>query len=160
MSIINEALKKAEKEKKNSPHSQIFLSDTMGNLKREAQRFALRKYLFWTSTGVFCLVGGVWAIININMFRTPKDIFKENAPANITAAQGKNSWIPPSVNAPETPAIFRLSGIIFDKGKSLAIINQEVLSEGASINGAKITEICSDCVKLSFKDEEIVLNIE
>lgn len=155
MSIINDALKKAEKEKKSISHPQISLTNTLENLKRDTQRFALRKYLFWTSTGVFCLMGVLLLISNNT--RIPKKTLQENTPLSPAAVQGNTGQ---ALSATDSPAVFRLSGIIFEKEKPLAIINEAVLGKGGFIGGAEVVEIQSDHVKLSFKNTEIVLEME
>lgn len=155
MSIINDALKKAEKEKKRIAHPQISLTNTMENLKRDTQRFALRKYLFWTSTGVFCLLG-VMLLINTNT-RIPKKTLQANITLPLVAVQENTRQ---TISAADSPAIFRLSGIIFEKEKPLAIINEAILTEGGFIDGAEVVEIGPDSVKLSFKDRELVLEME
>lgn len=155
MSIINDALKKAEKEKKSVSHPQISLTNTLENLKRDTQRFALRKYLFWTSTGVFCLLGVVLLISN--NAQIPKKTPRENISLPPIAVQENSGQ---TISAADSPAIFRLSGIIFEKEKPLAIINEAILTEGGFIDGAEVVEICPDSVKLSFKDTELVLEME
>jgi hypothetical protein len=55
---------------------------------------------------------------------------------------------------------FRLSGILYDNQKPMAIINNRIVEEGALINGAQLLEIQPNYVRLSLKGEELQLKIK
>ena len=54
----------------------------------------------------------------------------------------------------------KLTGILWDNKKPLAIINSEIVREGGMMNGVKIKKIEQDHVVLVFEGEEWLLFIE
>lgn len=55
---------------------------------------------------------------------------------------------------------FRLEGIIYDPGGSLAVINGKVLREGDVITGYKVRQIQKTSVSLSKEGESFTLNLK
>jgi len=67
---------------------------------------------------------------------------------------------PFNVTAPLNLSDFRLSGILYDKQKPLAIINERIVGKGALIKGAKLLEIQPNYVRFSLKGKEFKLKIK
>jgi len=60
------------------------------------------------------------------------------------------------VEAKPVPTL-TLSGILFSEKGSAALINGKIVSEGGSVEGAKLEKISSDKVELSFEGQKIIL---
>jgi hypothetical protein len=156
MSIINDALKKAENKSKIS----------VDMLKTDAKRFVLRKWLLWAGTGAICFLG----IISMHGLFSGHG---KDVPASPSAPKTE---LPPPPEQALKPEIkrrkhlekgaslgnpnFNLNGILYDKDKPLAIINEQIVEEGAVINDARIIEIQSDFVRISLQGKEIILQLE
>ena len=54
---------------------------------------------------------------------------------------------------------YNLSGIFFSGDKNYCIINDKVLGEGDSVEGAKVTRISTEDVELQLNDKTIKLNL-
>jgi hypothetical protein len=153
MSIINDALKKAEKKSRIS----------MDMLKTDAKRFVLRRWLLWAGTGAICLLG----IVSMRgLFSKPA---KEASPKEPAPKPQAERPAKPEIKR-KTPMIekgaslgnpnFNLNGILYDTDKPLAIINAQIVEEGAVVSGAQIVDIQSDYVRMSLKGKEFVLQVE
>lgn len=62
-------------------------------------------------------------------------------------------------SAPIDIGKFNLQQIISSKNRSVAVINDTTLVEGQKIDGAKVTKITSDWVKLKYKGRTITLTM-
>jgi len=158
MSIINEALKRAQKEKHPSSVNSRQILSKFAELKTDAKRSILRKWAIWTSTGAVCLLG---AVLATNSLKGPakspaieKTMLEVKTKGSIFSPKKRNKQLF-EVNAP-----FHLSGILYDEEKPLAIINGYVVGENAFVNGAKLLDIQPQQVRLSFKEEELTLRIK
>ncbi len=159
MSIINEALKKAEKEKQSSRFSSRRILGKLDGLKTDARRSLLRRWVLWTGTGAACLLGFILAA---HSFKEPaQSVSVEEAIAAGIEAPA-SIFRPGKTNAQASlsPSHFRLKGILYDKEKPLAIINGRIVGENALIDGARLLEIQPHYVRLSFKGEELTLKIK
>jgi len=142
MSIINDALKKAAE--KNNPLSQ-----------NDSHR---KRWLFWVGTGTALLLA-VFAAANV--FKGPANsVSIQEIASGTDVSQGTFQFRAVDMEMPLELADFRLSGILYDQKKPLAIINKRILGEGALINGAYILEIQPDYVRLSRKDKEFTLKVK
>jgi len=158
MSIINDALKKAGKNKQFSLNKSPQLLCKLDGLRTDTKRFVLKRWLIFAGAGAVCLLG---VLLAINSFKSPVD----SPPVLETAAKIKASLhlFPPketNVTAPLNLSGFRLSGILYDKQKPLAIINERIVGKGALIKGAKLLEIQPNYVRLSLKGKEFKLKIK
>lgn len=63
------------------------------------------------------------------------------------------------LSAPVDDGAFNLQQIISSKNRSVAVINDTTLVEGQKIDGAKVTEITSQWVKLKYKGRTITLTM-
>lgn len=143
MSIINDALKKANK---------------IGGIKADAQRFTSKKWLIWVGAAAACLLG---LFLVTNSLKGPAEYVslqemmpETKTPQSIFNIRGID------IEAPLETSNFRLSGILYDNQKPMAIINNRVVEEGTLINGAELLEIQPNYVRLSLKGEEIQLKVK
>ena len=142
MSIINDALKKAA-EKNN------LLSRNGSHRKR---------WLFWAGTGAVLLLA-VFAAANV--FKGPANsVSIQEIASGTDVSQGAFQFRAIDMEMPLKFTDFRLSGILYDPKKPLAIINRHIVGEGALINGAYILEIQPDFVRFSRRDKEFTLKVK
>ena len=144
MSIINDALKKANK---------------IGiNIKTDTERVSTKKWLIWTGAGIVCLLG---LFLVINSFEESGEYvsLQEMMPETETS-KGVFNLRGIDIESPLKVSDFRLSGILYDNQKPMAIINNHIVEEGALVNGAQLLEIHPNYVRLSLKGEELQLKIK
>ncbi|UCB57398.1 MAG: hypothetical protein JSV30_02105 [Candidatus Omnitrophota bacterium] len=132
MSIINDALKRTDE------------------FRTETQRFVLKRWLIWTGTGVICLLGFFLAT---NSLKGPADTIN-------AAEELKPVPITEDVTITLDLPTFQLTGILYDPEEPLAIINEQIVTTGAFVEGAKLLEIQPNYVKLSFEGAEFQLKIK
>lgn len=141
MSIINDALKKAEKtsqlSRNNSPK---------------------KRWLFWAAAGVVCLSV---VFLATGVFKGPADsvsVEETIAKPELPSSAFKMREI--DLKFPLKSTDFKLSGILYDEQKPMAIINNRVVEEGALINGAQLLEIQPNFVRLSRRGKKFTLIIK
>lgn len=167
MSIINEALKKAQQVNVNpdqpspaptpAPKAQVLDEAAVQPLSRSIKKepaVALqpkrtKKYVFFVA--VIAVVVGI-SIMAILIKKPPVAIYEEvvsSIPAQEASRVPHGSTMPPMLS---------LNGIVYDQDRPYAIVNNKVLLEGDTLEGATLTEINQDNVKFTFKGKEILLN--
>jgi hypothetical protein len=156
MSIINDALKKAGKDRQlfqNKPQ-QIF--GKIGKPKTKAGGRMLKNRIFWTiGLGLICLLGLFLAASLKNSGKSM--VAQEVIPvAEVSSVAFPMRGIDLEEISVETPS-FNLSGILYDQQKPLAIINGSVMEEGSAIEEAQLLKIHSDYVLLSLEGKEFTL---
>ena len=162
MSLIQQALEKTSRVQETktaspSPSSKTYARDPMGagleqELTQIQQSYARRRKLYWkVSLGVLlvCLMAGLFYI-------------------GIWSSQPKTK-IPSSavtVTSQQAPlrifsgTLYRLTGITNINGKSMAVINDEIVSVGDSLQGqAVIKAIGKGEVRLDIQGKEIKLTL-
>lgn len=184
MSIINDALKKAEKDRQVSQDKPYqILSKKVDEIKTDVEKLVLKKWLVWTSAGLVCALG---IILVVNSLQAPGDKTNlDNLSGNLTGIStlkgtgtltgtSEKAQPPKELKLPgntvysrkENSSLtrktsnFNLSGIFYDQQKPLAIINNRIVEKGALIKGAELLEIRPDCVRLSLKGKEFTLKIK
>lgn len=144
MSIINDALKKANK--------------TGINIKTDTERTSTKKWLIWTGAGIVCLLG---LFLVINSFKESGEyVSLQEMMPETKASKSVFNLRGIDIESPLKVSDFRLSGILYDNQKPMAIINNRIVEEGALINGAQLLEIQPNYVRLSLKGEELQLKIK
>lgn len=171
MSIINDALKKAEKSKQpiSEQKSQAVKNfGNFGHIKSDMKTYFLKRRLlrfFWSATALVCLLG---IILAVKAFYTPSEEFVLKSPLAENQEMGLQKKAPMNIlglrkvdiEIPAHDPNFKLSGILYDEQRPLAIINEKVIEEGALVNGARLLEITPDSVRLSYREEEFTLSIK
>lgn len=156
MSIINDALKKAQQKNKGfdspSPKTQGLGEDAIqypGSVKNKpavvSRPKKAKKFIFFI---VIVSIG-----IATFFIKKPAPVTPEKVTPNILVEE--------NLKPVSTPALFpvlNLNGIVYDEERPYAIINNRVLLKGDTIEGATLIEINRDNVKFMFNDKEIVLN--
>ncbi len=144
MSIINDALKKANK---------------IGiNIKTDTERCSTKKWLIWTGAGIVCLLG-LFLVIN-SLKESGEYVSLQEMMPETKASKSVFDLRGIDIENPLKVSDFRLSGILYDNQKPMAIINNRIVEEGTLINGAQLLEIQPDYVRLSLKGEELQLKIK
>lgn len=161
MSIINEALKKVEKDKHISHNRPANILRKVDQVKTEIKRFVLKKWLIWLGTGVIC-ISGILLILNSLKRPVSSVIPAPSKETEITPAAIQNIQLfkKKAERIPTRISDFHLSGILYDSQHSLAIINNRIMAEGTSLYGAKLLKIQPDYVLLSLKGKEFRLKIK
>ena len=157
MSIINEALKKAQETNRqqqanaagrvSEPSEDILLKTKISQLPAAPRRnLKLPARVKWFAPVLIAVVIiAIGQVFFKNFFRTTPSSSPSAAPAPI------------SQNAQDLPAL-KLNGIVYDNERPYAIVNNKVLSKGDMIDGAKLIEINRESVKFVFNDEEFEIS--
>ncbi len=159
MSIINDALKKAEREKQTAQNKPGRILSKIDKMKTDTERYLLRKWPIWVGTGVVCISA---VFLAINSFKRPSDSVSPQDtvtnPQNIFHLRKIDPV--PLEKSLQRASDFHLSGILYDEEKPLAIINNRIVVEGALIDGARLLDIQADYVKVSLKGKEFSLRVK
>ncbi len=147
MSIIYEALKKIEKSQSIKP----------GESKKPDKKDVILSVI----AGIIFICAFV---VFFNLISKPQSAalnkppssapVKEETQGNTPQALPLQAAAPASV---KEEAVLVLSGIFFEKDKAYCIINNRILKDGDSIEGAKIVKIMMEKVILDSKGKEIIL---
>jgi len=149
MSIIYEALKKAQRRFKISP------------TKSEN-----KEYFIWFYLGFIFISSLGFIFVLFLIFYTPKTDLA--APKRISKVQDSSKTtftsfrnIKYEAAALEFPEIsLKLNGIIYMDGEYIALINNSILRKGDFIEGAKIIGIYDKRVDFNFRDKGFSLHIK
>jgi hypothetical protein len=175
MSIVNDALKKIEEKRNGEDGTNLSGAsvhfDVKAEHKKAVHHFATKMIIVWCC-GVVLL--GVFIFLLIHpkkkayVLYSPKgDVQKVADPSAVVqqdeAAQNvvsapilPNMAVAPSVNK----SGFRLSGIMFSEAEPMAIINNEIVKPGDTINNAKVELIEETQVTLSSNGQEFTLSVK
>jgi hypothetical protein len=152
MSIINDALKKAAREKQLFPNKSGQILSEVKSMNKAEHKTLIKRLFIWTGVGLTALLV---AILVVNYFTG----FEEVA-TNSTIDQSVFHLKSIDIETAQEISNFHLTGIVYDKQKPYAIINQHIVGEGTLVNGAKLLEIHPDFVKLSIDGKEHKLTIK
>jgi len=184
MSIISDALKKAQNlSKKESPPQESTPGQESTNIKKPEQKRHPRHLRFIFGgfiISVFILLG-VFAFYYLtgsdiktaermreniqNAFDSAKEA-KEPVPSSQIPDTKKEAISPskiksiPAISLFEINRSLKLSGIMHTPKKPLAVINDNIWSEGDSIGKFKILEIGKDYVKVSSGEQEFIIRLK
>jgi hypothetical protein len=155
MSIINEALKKTEEgiQKNTTKENQL------GTIRPTPKPFLL--YILILLAGLF-LGNFIFDQLNhkIKTTHLPKKVM------NSPIAQQPTALAPPPVKAalplkekehPATETIFILNGIFFSDQGGYALVNNQIVRESDSVDGAKVERITANTVELNNAGKLITL---
>jgi type II secretory pathway component PulC len=134
MSIINEALKKIE------PEGKI---ETISHSKKRKG---------WT-VFIFLSLGLILILTSLTLLKKQPSLLPE---------KDKSGSLPsPSLNSSEDrlPPSLILKGIAHFGEENWAIIDEQIIRQGQFIKGAKVEEIFSDRVELTFEGKRFTLQI-
>ena len=149
MSIIYDALKKLEK--KRPPSDQ--LQDGQPDVAAKARK--LRPIII--AVAAVLIVTAV-AFLSIKGLNGKKGIFSKNKKTL------PHKQVPLEVSEAQKGQLsgkkFVLSGIIYSREKSLAIINEKTLAIGETIEGATVSNITEKVVTITFDGEKASLTIQ
>jgi len=149
MSVIYEALKKAEDNPASKPQKKVNY--------RKIVIFSLGFALCLIYTGFLYKMGKAYFKRNTaeSYIIDKQPLFeKEASPAREYAPSGRTSLTKKGKNK------FVLSGIIYSQDKPIAIINGKSLTAGKEIDGAEITSIEENLVTLDFRGEKVILSLK
>ncbi len=166
MSIINEALKKAQeanKQRVNVAADQVpepsagapsnTQVSSLPAVSRQGFKRPAKIRRFLPVLMVVVIISGTLLFF--------KSFFKKVSKVEPIKEETRQASAPvsPSKNAPDLPTL-NLSGIVYDNERPYAIVNNKVLSKGDMIEGATLIEINRASVKFVFNDKEFELSSE
>lgn len=151
MSIINDALKKAEHEKQASQNKLGQFMNKVNGMK--LQKVASKRWLVWVGLGIICLLG---VILANNFFKGSVEpgVVQKQIPSRAFGMRKIDMEFPRRASG------LNLSGILYDWEKPMAIINKRVVAKGTFVSGAEILEIQPNYVRVSFKGKELTLKVK
>lgn len=101
--------------------------------------------------GLAIAVVAILIVVLVLLKKKDKEPIGESGPS---ATAGKPTASPFRLTGPR----LNLNGIVFEPGSPpMAIINDDIVIVGDTIEGAKVVKITRDTVKLSFRGQEISL---
>jgi hypothetical protein len=168
MSIINDALKKAQEKNKAedivtgpAPIAQPASPPTPAH-RQSYKAPADAKRLIPALISLIVIATGVVFFRSFSR-KTAPDAGLFLAPASPIAEP-----VSPAVSAPAVPMpaplnaqgfpVLKLNGIVYDSERPYAIVNNKVLSKGDAVEGATLTEIEQEKVKFVFNGREFELS--
>lgn len=165
MSIITEALKKAQKGQtpqatgNNKVNKQPVFGPRAEYKKTEKKNFRGKKNNFLIGGVVFAaLLMGSMALI-LGYMQNMQAMFLKQA-SSFGAGEQKAGALPANsqpIKPQDDKPPFKLSGIVRDENKPLAVINDMIVAAGETINDATVVNINDDSVGLKYKGKKITL---
>jgi hypothetical protein len=156
MSIINEALKKAEKEIHPQTEHPARIEDTIGQneigvLKASKKREA-NFLLGFAIVGIVLsaiILSSIVLIKNLNLFKIEPEISKTSVTIESIEGSLDDSSKPGDISRVEkAESPIELTGIIYETEDRWAIINNRIVRQGETVGNEKVVEIGKDYVKL------------
>ena len=154
MSLIEEALRRAQEEgqpsQRETPiHVQLPDPAPASEIAQEASSSPLNWAAIVTVATVVVLARIAWGrIVAPVVLRQPSQIVRAPAAAELTNH--------PSARRAFSPAL-TLNGVVAGSGQPLAIINNNVMGIGETIEGATLVAVTADAATLRWRDQELVL---
>jgi len=161
MSIIQEALKKIEKPEGSREEKHEEKPPVISEINKPVpvKETLGPKYVYYVITAVLLIIlAGL--VIKVSY----------SSPANVPLPAKKIEPILPKIERREESAAplhrkeslggFVLNGIMYLVDGPRAIINNIIVGEGETVNGAKVEKIKKDSVLLKYNDSEVALNID
>lgn len=163
MSIIYDALKKAQKSLTSIPKPIISLNIHKNPLNAKKKLYN-KNYPLIILFGIILGVLGIRLIMDKSVLRLsfPTNKNDEKDIAKTTPHESTKSMPPQSANtAVTTPSqnlpSLSLNGIVISDNGNVAIVNGRIVDLGDKIEGATVTNISSNEVTIDFEGKEIVL---
>lgn len=168
MSIIYDALKKTQDKDNNASAGKTEAPGIPQNApeKKSAPKkpafmiigiiivTVLSSYLIMTKAGIFPIHKKTFSYRATSLFQS---FFKPRAQKKYGRKPIYPKQRPQEKTYPKKPAGFLLEGILLSSDTNTAIINGQVCNAGDTLEGARIEEISSHQVILTYKGQKIVL---
>lgn len=165
MSIISDALKKAQqkeynREKITAKTSRQTVFGLRTDFRLPAKNRTGKTKTSFLITGLLFIVTLVFFMPFISAYVQNFKKLYVNSALSETISQIKNEKI--VIPLPQTVIIpvkkrFTLNGIVYDEKNPLAIINDRIVKPGSLVDDATVMEISTDSVKLNHKGEDLIL---
>ena len=158
MSIISEALKKAQNRNEQAKRLNVTHKSPLIEIKSKAPKAKTKMRPFLTIITMLALF-----ILVFIAFKPATEIIKSVNTQRPRTADYKvlnrmTSYI--DIEKKRNPQSFELSGIVFGGGEPSAIINNEIFEKGDRCEGGEVVSIEKNKVTLLFDDEKITLILE
>ena len=162
MSIIQEALRKAGvPNSKPEVTPEIKPVPPQGATKPNSDnKSAEPKLIYYAMTGILLvLLFGIIMIITRSSQSSDTHVSMKNTKPTILPKIERRESQPAPFRRKENIGGFVLNGIMQLVDGPRAIINDIMVGEGETVNGAKVEKIKKDSVLLNYNDSEVALNI-
>ncbi len=156
MSIINEALKKTE---------QYIHTNTTDKIQPQKTKLSAKLFFVYA----LILIGGLF-LSHIIFKLLGQKVVRTQPQKEVTAiAQTQQSILPTPLPVKPAPLIeeqkkpevnFILNGIFFSDNDGYALVNNQIIRENDSVDGAKVIKITSNSVQLDNQGTVITLNTQ
>jgi len=156
MSIVSDALKKAQKEK-----SQAIPTGTTARPNQVPDKPSgpkINTKLLGLLVLVFIFVLGRLFFIMHEPQKSPVSASPVQ-PSPMQSPVAPVSTAPPRTDSTDPETQFQLTGIIFDAVSPMAVINNRILNVGEMIGEAKLVKIEPNLVRLDYKGKGLILNL-
>ena len=174
MSLINDALKKAAKEKGSSEKTPSFGSEGFDLSPPQKGWRGRRKIVFFTIPAAVLVFLGVVVAVSLKPQPLPKkaptpiQAVKEQVPTSPPVSLSPppsaptTSLPPPSSLVPSIPieSSIALNGIVHGEGEEFAIINNQISRIGDEIDGSVLQEIGKDFVIFEKEEKRFKLKMK
>lgn len=150
MSIILEALKKAEREglTRNKKKEILEKNDSLFTNPLNRPKRYLHRYLL--GLGLFIPLGLFFGWL-----------FHNNRQSGISGLNGHEISRPGEIYYTKTGRpILRVAGIVWDEEEPIALVNGEFLKKGDEVFGTKVEDIQPDEVTFLYREEEFTIAVE
>lgn len=164
MSIITEALKKAQKGQNpqaignNKVNKQPVFGPRAEYKKTEKKNFRGKKNNFLIGGVVFAALLIVSLALIFGYMQNMQAMFLKQSSSVV--GEQKAGALPVNsqpIKPQDDKLPFKLSGIVQDENKPLAVINDIIVAAGETINDATVVNINDDSVGLKYKGKKITL---
>ncbi len=182
MSIINEALKKAQREPAGA--SPAAVSDIRLKTQFKEELLGKKRRINWGPAFILAVLSLIVGPILLPLFSTPFKVATAPSPSPVPELASVGAVMPqaprmeaplrsPAMSpqfaieeAPATPTLFRplspkpnytLSGIVFSEKESYCLVNGKVLKVGESMGNASVVKITPEQVTLETNGGTVVL---
>ncbi|MBN3038839.1 MAG: general secretion pathway protein GspB [Candidatus Omnitrophica bacterium] len=169
MSIINDALKKAEKQRDSKQSDAHRILHDIGGLQRSSLKSPSERWFIWGGLTIICALTAflLFAPDSQQPARVVSEPLAKEEPRKEIAAKPEPKIAQSTFNLRKISLEilpkaedFTLNGIVYDKKRPLAIVNNKIVTEGSLVDGARLLEIQPDNVKLSYKDQEFRVRLK
>jgi len=174
MSIIHDALKKAEQIKKEvedvevqkESHTFILskkpaaaITPTSVSAKTKKRFLINKKFLILPSAIALVVIFIVYTLLMNNYISSETKTAQRN-PANTSPLPPSTAFVKTTSQGVNSSKVLILSGIAYEGTRSMAVINDNIYTVGEFINGAEIIKIGKNTVLLKDGDDNIELKVK
>ena len=159
MSIVNDALRKAGKEKEFESRDQDMPITVQKTKPASDKKWAA---IITASFVIIASFFGSWVLYkNLTVFNSADASNASSKPASAIQSTLNNIEHSSAARAMKSQDVAKLNGIVYGDGNKWAIVDNRIVKEGDKLLGGEITSITKDVVKIGKKDgSEVTLSLK